>query len=249
MTVGGREARHPDGAVELPRTEYRARILEVDYLDRKLRLDGDLPAALLDNSYGEIINPDRATSVELGGVKGREAEFLKGVEILTTRVRSVDATERIITVGLGMPPAGVAIPGMSKRLTGATEDRARVFPCDYLGGDPQRGYRFRVALEGDIEKLFPPDSALRVYEFGPGDELILPCWAMLERAGGGQYLLKANSACDVTLPGPGATAELSADGRTWRPAASVRVGGSVKVRIETGDLAAAKGRLYLRALP
>jgi len=249
MTVGGREARHPDGAIELSRTEYRVRILQADYLDRRLRLDGELPAALLDNSFGEIVNSDRATSVELGGVGGREAEFLKGVEILTTRIRSVDAKERVVTVGLGLPPAGVAIPGMSKRLTGSTEDRARVFSCDYLGGDPQRGYRFRVALEGDIEQLFPPDSALRVYEFGPGDELVVPCWAMLERAGGGQYLVKANSGCVVTLPGPGATAELSADGRTWRPAASAREGRSVKVRIETGDLGAAKGRLYLRALP
>jgi len=240
--VGGSTLSAPDVTITLPRREYAASILEVDYLKRTATLDVEMPKQLLSGSYFEVGNEQHKTSVAVDRIEGKTVHFRKGVELVTTRVIRVDEEAGTITCRLGIPPAGGKLPGMDAGLTATNEDRSKVFRCEFLGGTSQDGYQYRLTGAKVTKQDFPELGTLRVFEFGPGDTLTQTTWASLRRPDGNVYELSANSAVTIGLNGGGL--EISPDGKTWESAKTEVRDAKVTAKLTGPDLGS--GRVYLR---
>jgi len=199
--VGGRVLSAPGISMELSRRAYTAKIESIDYRAGTGALDTPLPTALLDDGFFEVGNEQHRTSLHVVSVKGRRFSFRKSPEIVTTRVISVDAQRGTVRTKLGMPPAGGKIRGMDSGLTATDETRSQFYRCEFLGGSNAGGFTYRLTGEEVSEKVFPELSALRVYEFGPGDELKMTAFASLRKMDEGDWQLKANVSLKLILEG------------------------------------------------
>ena len=99
------------------------------------------------------------------------------------------------------------------------------------------------AREGDMTPDdFQPANVLRLWEYGVGDTVRMPCHAALRRIADGVYELAADG--PVTLALTGRALESSPDGVAWQPLKSERRGETVEVRVDPA--ASPRGILHLR---
>ena len=114
---------------------------------------------------------------------------------------------------------------------------------------PGTSYAWQLSGTGPLAKGAFADAdgdgkrKLYAYHFGPGDTFQLKTFIYVRRVGAGRYEVRANTPCDLLLPG-GPRAEISPDRRIYRPIAAKREGKSVAVRLTAADLVG--GRALLR---
>lgn len=238
--VGGTVLETPYLSIKLPLTHYTATIETVDYLGRKALLDKELPSKLLGRTFAEVGNPDHWTSLEVSRIEGNTLHFRKGVELVTTRVVSVDEEKAIVRGRLGVPVLGIEervngkllqhpLPGLEAGLTASNDNRTRFFKCEFLGGNRQEGYEYRLTGATVRRDDFPVHSALRVYEFGPGDTLRITSFASLRRVQKGLYELSANTPLTLSLRGE--SVEVSPDQKGWQRLEASPEGGRLSISL------------------
>ncbi len=77
-------------------------------------------------------------------------------------------------------------------------------------------------------------------------DVIMMLRLQLERQQAGLFELRANTACELALPGRAVSASAD-EGKTWRPLAGRTEGGQVVVPVSATDLAAAQ--VWLKVEP
>lgn len=233
---------------------YKGNILSLDYYKREIGLDIKLPKGLIGNSFWDVGNKDHGTSLQVLKTKGRKLFFRKGLEIVSTRVRSVDekkgiVTGKLVSILMGASEDNGLKPGMTKGLWASNEDLSSWWRCEYLGGTRKEGYRYRLTGNKKVTSAdFPVNGAIRIFELEVGDHARLETFVSLRRIQSAPvlYLLQANTACSISLPkqdAPGGY-EISVDKHNWAALSSVDNKKMCEIKMTTEQLGT--GKIFLR---
>ena len=196
---------------------WAGKIVRVDYPSRKVWLQGNIPAAVLDGAVIEIGNDQHKTSFTAVAAQllpdGLTVITLdKSIDLSYAEVRQVNPVTKDVWTNIG--PTTVA-PGAQQGYTCTNADMSKSWKCDIAGQDRDKGYRYR--LQGDVtEADLPIESSFRLWEFGVGDSVRLPTYVQLRRVGepaDQEYELRANTR--LSLVSPQGCRILHADG-AWR---------------------------------
>jgi hypothetical protein len=206
--VGGRLLQAPGIAIDAT-PERRGHVVRMDYLDKKAIIGsmGLTNPALLRGASIEVGTPEHMTSYMLHGAEVGRFDaviltFRKGMDYYSSRVLNVDAAKGEVRCGLGLPTDdGTVYPGMGKGLTASNEALTKSWRAEYLGGTREDGYVFRLTGGPVAAADFGEKGALRLWEFGVGDEVRIPTHVSLKRSDDGSYTLQADVACSITLDG------------------------------------------------
>ncbi len=244
VLVGGTLLDTGDIALALPQSDWSARVLEVDWLERQVLLDSPFPQKLLDGSFFEVGAPatkeraERWTTFEAVSAIPRanrtELRWRKGADVFAGRIEGIAETEQGPVVTTELAPNLVS--GENTQLTATNEAGNRAWRCDVAGN--------RLTLygapwtAGDLKT----GERIRLYEVGVGDLWRAPAKASVRRVAPGVYRVEANG--PVRLSVKAAKAALSADRQAWIEPA-VRQPGGVLVFDLTADQFAA-GAVYVR---
>jgi len=223
--VAGQTLEKPGVVIIQPQTAaYTGTIKTIDHLRRSFTLDSDLPGELIGHAVWEVGNDQHRTSLEIPKVRGRKLDFRKGLELVSTRVVSVDrqageVVGRLVSILMGAEEDNGMKPGMTSGLWASNEDLTKWWQCEYTGGSRDNGYTYKLTGSPIGEKDFPVGGTLRIWELGPGDQARLATRVNLRRneRHPDRYELSANVACRIALPATAAGYEHSADGLTWEP--------------------------------
>jgi hypothetical protein len=202
--AGGTTLGGPGVSISVASRERRAKITEVNYLDRSVRIDQPWPRLLLDGQTAEVGSAKRRTTYTIKAVSpdgaGAVVSLDKGMDYCASRVKGVDEEKGEVLCGLALPmDDGAVFPGLSDDVVVSNADATRCWRGQYLGGTREDGYRFK--LEGVVRQADFGGGKLRVWEIGVGDEVRVPTHVSLRRAGEGRYELTADTALRLTLPG------------------------------------------------
>jgi len=225
---------------------YGGRVLAVDYLKRRVRVDGYVPKYLAGRFF-EAGGDWHRTSYEVekvehvgGGGEGKAAMVLtlrKGLEIMRTRVRSVDPAKGQVRGAIAM----IRVRGRERGLVASNDALTKFWRVAYVGGNRHEGHLFQLSpldpkATGPVftEADFPPGGGISVWEFGVGDEMILRTGVSLRRAGAGLYDVHATTGFRLRMKATGF--EVSTDGRNWRRIEARPQGGMVEAHISLTDL-------------
>lgn len=259
--VGGAKLHAADIRIDAGQREHSGRILEVDYLKRRMVVDNALPEKLLDGQQMHILNDDHRCTFQLARVTTDEngrtiVEWEGDATMLQSRVDKIDAENGEVWVQMRPPVA--EFPNRRRGWTASNEANTmfwkaelneiewdgddRAMPGIYrLTGQPVRAADFTDA-DNDGR------TVLRLYDFGPGDSFQLPTHVQFKRLSTGMFEISADTPCAVSLPAAavqGRQVHISADGHAWRTVvqASAR-DGFVAVALDAAALA--DGKVYLR---
>lgn len=254
--TGGTLLSAPGIAIEVDVPRYEGVVKEVDYLDRKVTVEGTTPARLAGH-YFEIGNPLHKTSYETSEIEAKGDETVitmrKGLEIMRTRVRDADPETGKVIGAIAM----LRHRGRDAGLVASDDALTRFWRVAYSGGNRHAGHEFTLTpmdpeAEGPAftEQDFPPGAGLRIWEFGVGDTIGIQTGVSLRRMeaedGASIYGVFATSPCKLTLHGTGAW--WRADGKTWQRLGAAAQAGKVSILITEAELSA-KGRLRLKIEP
>jgi len=206
--TGGKLLETPDLKIEVATTKYEATVAKIDYLDRKVTLKGKIPARFAGHFF-EVGNDLHKTSYEVSTIRPRafgktELTLRKGIEIMRTRVRSVDpATGRVL--------GSIAMfhhRGRDSGLTASNDKLDKFWRVAYSGGNRHSGHQFDLTpLNSNSEgpaftaKDFPAGAGIRIWEFGPGDTFNIKTGVSLRRKDKDTYEVYATSPCKITIAG------------------------------------------------
>ncbi len=190
----GRELALPEGRLRLAAPALTARVAQVDYLARRVWLDGTWPVEGLAGEQVEFGNAGRRTSFTVLGarVEGERTllELDKAIDLSYAAVTGVIENRRV--VGVNVAPVGMGIAGKREGLACSNDAMTRTWKCRYAGRHERLGHLYQ--LEGEMAAGdFPVGSVLRVWEFGPGDEARLAVRAAVRREAGGGLRLETNA--------------------------------------------------------
>ena len=193
--VEGARLDTPWGALRLPAPRAVAKVVKVDYWQRRVWLDAALPQDIVGRQI-EIGNEKHRTSYEIAAhelADGRSVlTFDKAADLSYAHVTARDVAGRIVAVNVA--PVGLH-PGRNDGLTCTNEDLSKAWKCRLIGG--WQGERYAWQLEGDLaEGDLPTGAVFRLWEYGVGDEVRLPATAVVRRGADGA--LRVESAFGAT---------------------------------------------------
>jgi len=187
---------------------WEAKVMDVNYLDKAVTLDGPFPARLLDGQFFAVGAPERdghaahwttfeAVKVEPKGQatalqwrKGADAYVGKIIEI----VPPVGATTAV-TMKVALAPNMIA--GENTQLVATTEKGDSFWRCDVKGNAL---YLYGNIIPANVH--FQVGQRICLYEFGKGDLWRAPTKVSLRRVRERVYRLEANTPCEITVLGP-----------------------------------------------
>ena len=254
--TGGTLLSAPGVTVEVETPRYEGAIRTVDYLDRKVAVEGAIPARLAGH-YFEVGNALHKTCYETKEIetKGDETTITmrKGLEIIRTRVRNADPKTGTVIGAIAM----FRRRGRDDGLVASNDGLTKFWRVAYSGGDRHAGHESTLtpmdSTSGSpafTEEDFPPGAGLRVWEFGAGDTIGIQTGVSLRRAkaesNGSTYDLFATSPCKLTLVG--SSVAWSTDRKTWQELGGETQDGRVTVSITEAELSAGV-RLHLKVEP
>ena len=237
--VGGSRLAGPDVRLELSRPELVGKVISVNYLKKQIIIDTQWPASVAGSIF-EIGGPKRTTSYTSRSVEpaanGSVLTVTHGADYLRSTVSGIDEKEGVVTC-LAKPSLGT-MPGLVHDFTASNDEMTKFWRADYLGSK-----KWKLTGAPVSEAAFAPSRALRVWEYGVGDQVRLTTFASIRRIGTDVYELTANAG--LTLSVKAGSVQLSTDRKTWRAAKAKREGDWSKVTLSSQEVA--KGPVYLRA--
>jgi len=177
--TGGTLLQAPGIRIEAGAAGYEGTITAVGYLDRKVTLQGSIPARLAGHFF-EIGNEQHKTTCEVRSIDTRSGRTLlamrKGLEIMRTRVRGADPATGKVVGAIAM----LRHRGRDAGLVASNDAVTRFWRAAYAGGNRHTGHEFiltsmdaKEAQPAFTEADFPLGSGLRVWEFGVGASIWL----------------------------------------------------------------------------
>lgn len=240
---------------------YKGTVRSVDHLERTMDISGVAPARLVGVSWWDVGNDLHRTSVEVtradaAGNAATRLHFRKGLELVCTRVMTVDAakgvvTGKLVSIQMGSEEDNGMKPGMISGLQASNEAMTKWWTCEYLGGSREEGYQYKLTGAPISQADFPVNGAIRIWETGVGDTAELATYAGIRRhpADNALYEVTANVPFKLTLP-PGqfqGNLEVSTDRAAWTPMKTAVENG--RTIVDFTEQALAGGRLFLRIKP
>lgn len=258
--VGGTELTVPGViGIRTPEAAYEGTVRTIDQLNRTLDLDIPLPAKLLGKGFWEVGNDQHRTSMEVVKVqspsdKTSRLHFRKGMELVHTRVMSVDEKEgvvvgRLVSILMGAEEDNGMKPGMTSGLWASNEDMSKWWSCEYIGGSRAEGYRYKLTGAPVTAKDFPVQGAIRIWEAGPTDRIRQEANVSLRRFDLDPSLaeLQSNMAVELRLPAhAGRKVDATSNRIDWSPVEVSTAGGWDIIKLDSAALG--DGTLILRGL-
>jgi len=205
--TGGTVFQTPHVTLRPAARERRAQVVRVDYAAKSLTLDTAWPGgALLRNRVLEVGVPGHMTTYTIADatLEGRNTivRVNGGADFYLGRVREVDAANRTVYAGMGLPfLEGAPSPGVDRHWVASNEEQTKFWRADYLGGD-RAANRYAFRLDGPVTpEDFGRTGALRLWEYGAGDSVRQSTFASLRRVAPGEYELVADVDVEITLGG------------------------------------------------
>jgi hypothetical protein len=184
--VGGTRL-EADGVLLTPqRASYDGEVQAMDYWNKTATLSTPLPAGSA-GAVLEIGPPQRRTSYTLANVQDNKATFLKGMDLLGSRVESFEPDGRARTV------SSIAEIG----LTASGDDGQPLWRV----GKGSQGDQLLLSDGPDPKTKLKPGDMVRLWEFGPGDKYSLPAWASVSRTATGEYSRAGNVPAPAKIAG------------------------------------------------
>jgi len=185
--IGGTLLRSAEVTVQVQRPRYGGRVVNVDYLERKVTVAGAIPARLA-GMFFEVGNPTHRTSYQISAIApagdGSVLTTRKGLEIMRTRIRSADPATGKVVGAIAM----FRHRGRDAGLVASDDGLKKFWRVAYAGGDRHQGHTFVLTPMDPKAKGpaftradFPAGAGLRVWEFGPGDEIGIRTGVSLRR--------------------------------------------------------------------
>jgi len=198
---GGTLLQTPEVRLRAAAAERRGRIVEVDYSARTILVDQPWPRyegeRVLEVTTRPADDP-RAwrtgfTAVSVRPEDGRtRITFLRSADFYRSRVNAVDAEKRRVVCALPRPIQG---SGFVRGWTASDDEVRKTWRVEAVSGGT-------FTLDGPIaEADLQPANALRLWEYGVGDEVRQSTFVNLRRVAPGEYELAADVDVTVTFTG------------------------------------------------
>ncbi len=238
ILTGGTVLRGPRVRIAAATPERRAKVLRVDYPARRVWIDAAWPAEAGGRvvEIGDVSGRGRKgylTSFTASAVRpegeGTRLTMLRSAACYRSRIESVDPEARTVTCALNLPGTKSGLGGMDRGFVAGNDEGTKRWRVERSEG----ARTFTLAGPDVREEDFAAGGALRLWEYGVGDEVRTSTSVVLRRIGPGVYELGADVPCTVALPAAGI--ELSTAGKPWRPAGR-REGTWARVEIEPGTV-------------
>jgi len=267
--VAGRFLRTPEVTIRSAAPRWEARVVAVDYAERRATLDASWPAKLLDGHFFEVGAPARgphlarwttfeAERVEPVGGQTR-LRWRKGADVFSGVVTGIDTGQFAAATVVTTAFSPIVVAGEESQLVATTETGERAWRCDVTvkpdyKGQSAVGGRLTLYSDGvsapELGGLKVGDR-IRLYAFGVGDVWRAPTRVSLARVGDNLYRLRANTPCDLTMAGVAEWwVEAEAGQRVMQAAMAVQPPeGQLTLHLTERHLAAGAVYLRLRAKP
>lgn len=246
----GRMLRSPEVTIEVDRAEYGGKVKKMNYLRRMVTVEGEVPAYLTGHFF-EAGGDFHRTSYEVAVVqpegKNSVLTLRKGLEIMRSRVRSIEPGSATVITAIAMP----RFRGRDRELVASDDQMKKFWRVEYTGGDRFSGHVFKLShldpnSKGEVftAKEFPPGGGVSIWEFGAGDRLVIKTGVSLRRIDEGVFETYATTPFTMTIPGGGI--ETKTDGGRWKPIECQIQGGMARCGIGADIIAASKCKFLLR---
>ena len=248
----GRCLRSPEINIEVAQPAYGGTVSEIDYIERRVVVNGSAPAYLAGHFFeagGDYHRTScQVSRIEPAARKGTAMWLRKGLEIMRTRVRDVDPDTATVLGAVAM----IRVRGRDRGLVASTDDLKRFWRVEYAGGNRHSGHVFKLShldpgAKGPAfaREDFPPGSGLSVWEFGVGDRMLIRTGVSLRRLGKEDvYGVYTTVPFQVSMPGRGF--QISTDRKAWTDVRVKQDGARAVAAIPEDVLAGTKGRFFLR---
>ena len=231
--TGGRLLEAPGVKIEVADAAYGGSVAAVDYLKRRVTLDGDVPGARFAGKCFEAGNDLHKTSFEVSKVEHAKGQTIltlrKGIEIMSSRVIACDPKAGRIRTSIAM----LRFRGLDRGLTASNEALTKFWKAEYVGGNRHDGHDFVLTGAPVAEGDFSVGAGLHVWEFGVGDRFSVRTGVAVRRAppqvGSGLYEVVATSPFVLTVAGK--SLAFSRDRATWQPLPGRQDGGSIRAEL------------------
>jgi hypothetical protein len=250
--VGGSELSGADVLVKPDRTGYDLKIVDANYDERSLTVDGAIPTRLLRNEHVTMDvsgKPYRFKVINLEKQGEGTRLYYEGaaVKIYQSDLAGVQETERRVMAQI--PPYTVRV-GM----TVTNEKQDRFWRVEELpeGLDKRMKGPCWLKLAGGVKTGdfidANGDGKTKVSGclFGPGDRVTTDTHVNVQRLAPGEYRVDSNVGCTIGLPaGDYARMEIGTDGKKFVPILCQRDGARLVAKVSEADLADGSARLRL----
>ncbi|HJN08710.1 MAG TPA: hypothetical protein QF564_08450 [Pirellulaceae bacterium] len=186
--VEGTRLDTPWGTLTLPKSEYNAKVVKVDYWKRRLWLSAALPTHIIGKQI-EIGNTKHKTAFRIASHEIENGKsvisFHKAADLSYAHVQAVFPNQRRVAVNVG--PVEGTYPGISEGLTVTTGDLSKAWKCKVFGRQGEYNYVYELSQPVSTND-FPIGSVLRLWEYGVGDQVRIPATAVIRRAPNGEHI-------------------------------------------------------------
>jgi len=234
--VGGTLLDAPGVRIEPAERERRADVVEVDYFGKTIRIDARWPAsrrpcileigALPENDPHAYTTSYTAVETEPSGA-GTKITLLRGADLFRSRITGVDPAAGKVTCALGLP---TPVTGVRHGLVASNEALTKFWRAASVE---------ETTFELDGPPVEPQDfgaeGALRLWEYGVGDQVRASTSVSLRRVEPNNYEIETDVAVRVSLTARRLT--LSRDGKPLPASASRSEDGRLTVELPAGDAA------------
>lgn len=218
VLAGGTRLETPEVTLIPAAAERKGRVLSIDYGNKIMTVEGGWPL-FRQNATIEAGTNRHWTSITVTGSRPEGANTVLslygGADFYLSRVKDVNASNRIVTCGLGLAQLqGIPAPGLDRDWVASNEAGTKFWRARYLGGERTTA-RFNFQLDGKVEAGdFGSDGGFRLWEYGTGDTVRQSTGVSLRRvkaAGGDKpaiYELTSDVTVEVTMNGKTRTVTL-----------------------------------------
>ncbi|MFW6059790.1 MAG: hypothetical protein ACODAQ_06385 [Phycisphaeraceae bacterium] len=248
--TGGTRLDTPRLKLQPARSEHTGTVTAVDYARKSLTIDpGDAPwpeqtdsQRLFEVGTGAHWTGYTATAVADAADGKNKITVLRSADAFLSRIRRVDPEQRRVYTTLGLPMrAGSPTRGLTDHWVASNEDATRFWRATYKGSAGNAEYAF--TLDGPVsESDFGEDGALRLWEYGVGDQVRQSTAVNLRRIDTNTYMLHGDT--EVTLSIQGAHVQrFINENETWQTLDAEAADGWVTVTLAADML---RGGVQLR---
>ena len=207
--TGGTLLESADLRLRPAKREWTGKVVKADYRKKVMRIDQTWPASTRDQLF-EIGTPGHCTAYTSASVTpdgdGSVFALPRGADFYRSQITRLDPAKKAIDCKVSIP-LGV-IKGYSKNWTASNDQMTKFLRVDHVGGNDFR------ARESFAEGDFAPENALRLWEYGRGDQVRRSTFVSWRRIEPGVYELDAD--VGVALGLKAERIEISADGEVWK---------------------------------
>jgi len=242
--TGGTLLASPQIRIDPAERERTGNVVKVDYWKKTAWLDRSWPestrervveiGALPESGTEGYTTQYTVTRVRADGEKSA-LTFLRGADYYRSPIRSLDAAKGIVNCVIGTPHERGELTGLRRNWTATDSDakhfwRAEVLPADYS----KDIHPFRLTGAPVTAEAFGNENALRLWEYGPGDQVRQSTYATVRRLE--ENLFEVDLDVDTTISLKAASAKISHDRKDWTAARSEVEGGWIRIRMQLDKL-------------